>query len=223
MIIAIDGPSGSGKSTLSRALARALGLTYLDTGATYRAATIWCLEQRIDLDDQPAVTDAVRAMDLEMVTDPDNPRCLLAGRDVTDHLHDKAISEVVSKVAVNLDVRAELKRRQRAIIDAAGAGMVAEGRDVTTVVAPDADVRILLIASQDARLARRAMERYGTADAQALAATRGEVVDRDQQDATVSEFMQATDGVFTLDNSGMTPQQSLAAALRIVEAAGAAR
>lgn len=223
VIIAIDGPSGSGKSTLSKSLARTLELEYLDTGATYRAATIWCRTRGIDLDNQPAVAAAVREMELEMGTDPDNPRCLLAGQDVTDQLHAKDISEVVSKVAVNLEVRAELKRRQRAVIDAATEGIVAEGRDVTTVVAPDADVRILLIASEDARLARRAMERYGAADAGTLAATRSEVVDRDQQDATVSEFMQATDGVYPLDNSAMTPEQSLAAALQIVEAARGAR
>lgn len=224
MIIAIDGPSGSGKSTLSRRLADHYGLEYLDTGSMYRVATVWCLDQGIDLADAAAVTAAVRAMPLEMVTDPAAPRVLLAGADVTERLHTGAVSTVVSTVAVNLAVRAELKRRQQEIIArertggrSGGRGIVAEGRDITTVVAPDADVRILLIARPEDRLARRARERWGSADEQAIAATRDEVIRRDQQDSTVSEFMEADSGVATLDNSGLDAAQTFARAVEIVE------
>ncbi len=221
LVIAIDGPSGSGKSTLSRRLAEHFGLAYLDTGSTYRAATIWAVRQGIDLDDQAAVAAATRAMPLEVVTDPHNSRYLLDGEDVTDELHTGEVSSVVTKVAINLEVRAELKRLQREIIDGsrAGGGVVAEGRDVTSVVAPDADVRILLIASPEERLARRSVDRHGTADAASMEATKHEVHDRDASDSTVSQFMEAPDGVVTLDNSAMVPDESFAAGVAIVERA----
>lgn len=225
-VIAIDGPSGSGKSTLAKRLARHYGLQYLDTGSMYRVATVWCMDRGIDLDDQDRVAAAVRGMPLEMVTDPGGPRVVLDGVDVTARLHTGEVSTVVSKVAVNLAVRAEMKDRQRAIIDAertggrsGGRGIVAEGRDITTVVAPDADVRILLIATPGDRLARRAVERHGAADEQAIEATRDEVIRRDAQDSTVSEFMSAHEGVVTLDNSGFAPDETFAAAVAIVEAA----
>lgn len=219
LVVAIDGPSGSGKSTLSKRLAAHYGLAYLDTGSMYRAATVWALGQGIDLEDRDAVAEATRAMPLTVRTDPAAPGFVLDGVDVSDGLHTAEVSQVVSKVAVNLDVRAELKRRQREIIEQSRehGGVVAEGRDITSVVAPDADVRILLTASADARLARRAMERHGAADSEALAATRGEVVDRDAQDSTVSNFMTAPDGVVTLDNSGFTLEETFEAGKAIIE------
>src|SRR6185437_7163968 len=109
-----------------------------------------------------------------------------------------------SAVATNLGVRKVLLRTQRDLIAAAEPGVVAEGRDITTVVAPDADVRILLTADADARLARRAAELHGQADAEALAATRDQVVRRDRDDSTVSSFMSAAEGVHTIDSSGLT-------------------
>ncbi|MGM0385000.1 MAG: (d)CMP kinase [Actinomycetota bacterium] len=230
LVIAIDGPSGSGKSTLAKRLAAHYGLQYLDTGSMYRVATVWCLDTGIDLDDQHAVAEATRAMPLEMVTDPAGPRVVLDGTDVTDRLHTGEISTVVSKLAVNLAVRAEMKARQRGIIEyertggrSGGRGIVAEGRDITTVVAPDADVRILLIADPSDRLARRAMERHGAADERSIEATRDEVIRRDTQDSTVSEFMHAHEGVVTLDNSGMVPDETFATARAIVDAAVAGR
>lgn len=223
-VIAIDGPSGSGKSTLARRLARLYSLAYLDTGSMYRAVTQWCLHRKVDLNDQDAVLATMRTMPVEYVTDPDDFRVLLAGVDVTEALHSGAISSVVSAVAVNLKIRAFLRDEQRAIIAAeldggrsGGRGIVAEGRDITTVVAPDADVRILLIASEDDRLARRAKERHGRADADAVAATRDEVVRRDEQDSTVSRFMEASDGVVTLDNSGLSADETFRLGVQIVE------
>ncbi|MFH5822823.1 (d)CMP kinase [Georgenia sp. AZ-5] len=233
LVVAIDGPSGSGKSTVSRRVAAELGLAYLDTGAMYRAATWWCQHEGIELTDAARVAEAVRAMPLEMGTDPAAPRVVCAGVDITDAIRTSALSAVVSQVATNLEVRAELCRLQRAAIEAeatgaagsrsGGRGIVAEGRDITTVVAPDADVRILLIADEEARLARRALELHGTADASTMAATRDEVVRRDADDSTVSTFMTAADGVTTVDTSGLTLEDSFRAVLGIVQGAGERR
>lgn len=223
VVIALDGPSGSGKSTVGRHLARVLGLAYLDTGAMFRAVAWYCEHEGIDLDDAGAVTAATRTVPLTMPLDPDTQRFEVGGVNVTADIRTSAISTVVSKVATNLDVRAELKARQRAIIDAertggysGGRGIVAEGRDITTVIAPDADVRILLVARAEARLARRARELHGSADEAAIAATTDQVLRRDADDATVSEFHTAADGVITLDSSSLTLEQTLAAAERIV-------
>ena len=218
--VAIDGPSGSGKSSVSRAVARELGLAYLDTGAMYRALAWSCLERGTDLRDQGAVAQAARDLSLEMETDPDADAVTVEGTDVTEAIRATRISERVSAVATNLDVRAELRRRQREII-AQGrrdrGGVVAEGRDLTTVVAPDAEHRILLTASEQARLARRATELHGGADAGQLAATRDQVLRRDRDDSTVSTFLEAADGVVTVDTSDLTLAEVVAAVLALVK------
>lgn len=216
VVVAVDGPSGSGKSSVCRQVATRLGLAYLDTGAMYRAATWWCLDQGLDLSVQPLVTDAVRAMDLTMVMDPQAPGVRVGATDVAAAIREPSISGAVSLLSTNLDVRAELGARQRALIEAertggtsGGRGVVAEGRDITTVIAPDADVRVLLTASEEARLARRALEVHGTADAAAVAATRAHVVGRDAKDSTVVEFQRAADGVVVLDSSDLTFEQTV--------------
>ncbi|MFD1719239.1 (d)CMP kinase [Georgenia deserti] len=219
VVVAVDGPSGSGKSTVSREVAGRLGMDYLDTGAMYRAATWWCRRSGADLDDQPAAADAVRRMPLRMVTDPAAPGVICDGVDITAAIREAGLTAVVSKVATNLEVRTELKRRQRDLIAtavAAGPGVVAEGRDITTVVAPDADVRILLVADEQARLARRARERHGAADETALAATRDEVLRRDADDSTVSSFHTAADGVVTIDSSALGIEETVAAVLSVI-------
>ncbi|GAA2249076.1 hypothetical protein GCM10010401_23700 [Rarobacter faecitabidus] len=229
--IAVDGPSGSGKSSVSKAVARSLGLAYLDTGAMYRAATLWVVREGVDFDDQSAVAAAVRAMPLVQTLDPVDPGVALAGQDVAEAIRSEDVTRVVSRVATNLDVRAELRRRQREIIDgetrpggySAGRGIVAEGRDITTVVAPDADVRILLTASEESRLARRSLEVRGTADAESVAAMRDQVLRRDRDDSTVTEFTVAADGVVTLDSSDLDFDQTVAAALQIVSRAAHVR
>lgn len=226
IVVAVDGPSGSGKSSVCRRVAARLGLAYLDTGAMYRAATWWCLESGIDLADKPAVTAAVRAMDLRMGMDPDAPGVHVGDVDVSAAIRQTAISAAVSQISTNLDVRAHLGDRQRALIAAertggtsGGRGVVAEGRDITTVIAPDADVRVLLTASEEARLARRALEVHGTADAAALAATREHVAGRDAKDSTVVEFRTAADGVTVLDSSDLTFEETVEALLAIVAGA----
>lgn len=213
--IGIDGPSGSGKSTVSKDVARRNGLAYLDTGAMYRAATWWVLHEKIDLDDEQAVTDCVAGLPLTVPVDPDDQTILCGGTDITADIRTPELSTVVSKVSSYYPVRDILITLQRDIIAAEqgedsfsqGRGIVAEGRDITTVVKPDADVRVLLTASEEARLARRAKELSGSADAEMIEKTRGIVSERDRQDSAVTKFMEASDGVFTIDSSAMTIQE----------------
>ncbi|WP_029253373.1 (d)CMP kinase [Paraoerskovia marina] len=225
LVVAVDGPSGSGKSSVSRAVASRLGLAYLDTGAMYRAATWWCLDQGVALVDGDAVAGAVRAMPLVMGVDPTAPGVHVGGTDVAEPIRTTEISAAVSAVATNLEVRDELRRLQRAAIDAersdggfsGGRGIVAEGRDITTVVAPDADARLLLTASEEARLARRALEIHGQAGVAQVEATRDQVLRRDSDDATVSSFHVAADGVATVDSSALSFEQTVDAVLAVIE------
>lgn len=217
--VAIDGPSGSGKSSVSKAVARTLGVGYLDTGAMYRALAWHCLELGVDLNDAAAVAQAARDLPLQITTDPDDAAILVGGTDVGEAIRQTRISEKVSAVATNLDVRAELRRRQRELIDTARAhrdGVVVEGRDITTVVAPDAEHRILMTASEEARLSRRSLELHGGADAEHVAATRDQIVRRDHDDSTVSAFLSAADGVLTLDTSDLDFEQVVATVLALV-------
>jgi CMP/dCMP kinase len=224
LVVAIDGPSGSGKSSVSRRAASRLGLAFLDTGAMYRAATWWCLDRGVALDDTDAVAAAVARMPLEIGVDPQGPTVHVGGTDIGEAIRTTEISARVSAVATNLAVRAELGRLQREAIAAQGRpgsfshgrGVVAEGRDITTVIAPDADVRILLTASEEARLARRALDVHGTADAAAVHATRDQVLRRDADDATVVEFHTAADGVVTVDSSDLDFEQTVEAVLEVV-------
>ena len=224
LVVAVDGPSGSGKSSVSRAVARRLGVGYLDTGAMYRALTWWCLDQGINLDDPDAVAAAARDLPLEIGTDPATPSVAVGGTDVGHAIRTTEVSTAVSAVATNLEVRAVLRRLQRDLMTRIAeqtGGVVAEGRDITTVVAPDAPVRILLTASEEARLARRSHELHGAADAAAVAATRSQIVDRDRADSAVSEFTVAADGVTTIDTSHLDFEGSVEAVLQVVEAARA--
>jgi cytidylate kinase len=220
LVIAVDGPSGSGKSSVSREVARRLGLEYLDTGAMYRAATWSVLDAGLDVTDTAAVAEHVARLELEMGTDPSAPGVRVGGRDVSVEIRETRISTAVSAVATNLPARAELQQRQRDLIEAAAkgerGGVVAEGRDITTVIAPGADVRILLTASEEARLARRAREVHGSDDAAAVAATRDQIVRRDADDSTVSSFQVAADGVLHLDSSGLDLEQTVQAVLDAV-------
>ena len=225
LTIAIDGPSGSGKSSVSRAVARALGVGFLDTGAMYRALTWWCLDRDIDLTDADAVAAAARDLPLAVGTDPDAPTVSVAGTDISQAIRTTRVSTSVSAVATTLEVRAELQQRQRdlmAQIAQETGGVVAEGRDITTVVAPDASVRVLLTASEEARLRRRSAELHGSTDAAAVEATRDQVVRRDRDDSTVSTFTEAAPGVVLVDTSDLDFDQSVAAVLAVVTAEASA-
>ena len=219
LVVAVDGPSGSGKSSVSRAAAEALGVGYLDTGAMYRAVTWWCLEEGVDLGDQEAVAKATRVIPLEMGTDPRSPSVHVGGREVEADIRTTRVSEVVSKVATNTLVRPILQQLQRDLIDRVATrtgGVVAEGRDITTVVAPDADVRVLLTASVEARLRRRSKELHGHDADHAVEATRDQIVRRDADDSTVSDFLEAADGVHLVDTSDLDFEQSIEALLDVV-------
>ena len=220
LIIAIDGPSGSGKSSVSKEVARRLGIGYLDTGAMYRALTWWCLERGLDLSDRVAVAAAALDLPLDIGTDPDAPTVSVGGTDIGDAIRTTRVSTSVSAVATNLEVREVLRGLQRDLMTQIAertGGVVAEGRDITTVVAPDAPVRVLLTASEEARLARRSTELHGHSSAEAVAATRDQIVRRDRDDSTVSQFTTAADGVVTVDTSDLDFEGSVAAVLAVVE------
>ncbi len=218
LTIAIDGPSGSGKSSVSRAVATRLGLRYLDTGAMYRALTWAALEDGLDLCDQGAVAARSADLPLHVDTDPAAAVVRVGAADVSRAIREPRISAAVSAVATNLDVRSDMRRRQRSLIAAAraqGAGIVVEGRDITTVVAPDAEHRILLSASEQTRLARRARELVQGAVHQSEDYTRDQVLRRDRDDATVSAFFEPAEGVIGIDTSRMTFDEVVAAVLAI--------
>ena len=213
LVVAIDGPSGSGKSSVSREVARRLRLAYLDTGAMYRALTWYCLDQGIDLEDRAAVEQAAEELPLEISTSPLEEYVRVDGAEVTQEIREPAISAAVSAVATTLGARTELIRRQRELIEQHHRRIVVEGRDITTVVAPGAEVRMLLTASEEARLRRRGIQLGGSQNEQELAA---QVTHRDAKDSTVVNFTQAADGVVTLDSSDLDFDGTVDAALAIV-------
>jgi cytidylate kinase len=214
LVVAIDGPSGSGKSSVSKEVARRLKLAYLDTGAMYRALTWFCLRNGTDLEDRAAVEAASKALPLEVSTTPQEEFVRVGGDDVTLAIREPAISAAVSAIATTLGARTELIRRQRELIEKHHRRMVVEGRDITTVVAPGAEVRMLLTASEEARLRRRGIQLGGSQNAEQLAA---QVTRRDAKDSTVVNFTTAADGVVTLDSSDLDFDETVQAALDIVD------
>ncbi|KFC52406.1 cytidylate kinase [Micrococcus luteus] len=217
LVVAVDGPSGSGKSSVSKAVARRLGAAYLDTGAMYRAVAWHCLNEGVDLADAEAVAAAAVAMDLDQSTDPDVEVVRVGGTDVTEAIRSPEVTDTVSTVAVVIPVREELHRRQRAAIAAAGR-MVAEGRDITTVVAPDAHARVLLTASEAVRTARRSGQLAAAGETGVDAGTlHRQVAGRDARDATVSTFDRPADGVALVDSTELDFEQTVAAVLAAVE------
>lgn len=217
LVVAIDGPSGSGKSSVSREAARRLHAAYLDTGAMYRAVTWHCLHRGISLQDAPAVEAAAREVRLQVTTGAHEEQVLVEGHDVTEAIREPRVSEAVSAVATTLGARAELVRRQRQIIADSNHRIVVEGRDITTVVAPHAEVRILLTASEEARLRRRDRQLGGTQTAQQL---NEQVLGRDARDSAVVSFHTAADGVVTIDSSDLDFEETVQAVLEAVRRAG---
>jgi CMP/dCMP kinase len=199
LVIAIDGPSGSGKSSTARGVAERLGLAFLDTGAMYRAITWLALQEGVDLDDQAAVAELLGHASMEIDQDPQNPAIAINGVDITEAIRAPEVSATVSAVATNLDIRADLVVRQKKLIAEAVDGIVAEGRDITTVVAPDADVRVLLVADPAARVARRHAE---LAEHQMhVDEVEDQVIRRDRDDSMVAEFESAAPGVHVVDST----------------------
>jgi len=155
-VIAVDGPSGAGKSSVSRAVASALGLRYLDTGSMYRALTWWLLHKGVDVHDADAVASGADRPDIVAGTNPAAPTILVDGTDVAGPIREDDVTAAVSAVAAVPQVRDRMLRLQRAAIGSGG--IVVEGRDIGTVVAPDAQVKVFLTASDQVRAARRAAE-----------------------------------------------------------------
>ena len=224
-VIAIDGPSGSGKSTLARSLACQLGLAYLDTGAMYRAAALWVADHQA-LDSPEQMGHLVKQMDLVLGLDPTSPAVWLAGQDVGQRIREPSTSAMVSQVSTVLAVRQVLIQRQRQIINqekskagwAKGRGIVVEGRDITTVVVPEADTRLLLTASPAVRLARRSAELTLVKKSQSAKQLHQQVLKRDKKDSTVASFQSPAEGVLVVDSTNLTAEQTLSQVLRLVEA-----
>lgn len=201
LVIAVDGPAGSGKSTAARRVAVELGLRYLDTGAMYRAMTWWLQEQRVELTDTVAVLARIAEPRIEVGTDPERPRITVDGHDVARAIRTRQVSNSVSTVAAIPQVRALLIGRQRAIIAADDAGIVAEGRDIGTVVAPDAAVKVYLTASEEVRAQRRSADLAEGDPSATAAAVQQEQASRDQRDA--AQMAVAADAV-EIDTTGLT-------------------
>ncbi|MEI2713232.1 MAG: (d)CMP kinase [Nocardioides sp.] len=205
LIIAIDGPSGSGKSSTSRGVAERLGLRYLDTGAMFRAITWWMLEHGVDIQDPDAIARRVHEPVLESGTDPRDPAIHVDGRDVGVEIRGEEVTGAVSPVAAVPAVRARLLALQREII---GAGqIVVEGRDIGSVVAPEARVKVYLSADAAARAARRALEEGG-AD---VAATQESLLSRDEIDSSrATAPLTMADGSVHIDSTFLTLDEVIA-------------
>jgi CMP/dCMP kinase len=185
LVIAVDGPAGAGKSSAARGVARALGLRYLDTGAMYRALTWWLLSRGLDTADPDTVARHAREPVIEAGTDPDAPAITVDGRDVSGLIRTREVSNAVSAVASVPQVREHLIAIQREIIardTGPGGGIVAEGRDIGIVVAPQALVKVFLTATEDARARRRSADLAVDPGATA-SVTRHEQLHRDRADA----------------------------------------
>ena len=216
LVVAVDGPAGSGKSSVSKEVARRLGFGFLDTGAAYRALA-WHVEASgIDTDDAASVVSCLPSFAYRIGTDPAGYAVHVGDVDVTTAIRDPEISAVVSRVARVPEVRTHLIELFRSIIaEEPTAGIVVEGRDITTVVAPDAPVRILLTASEDVRIARRSAELVGDS-AQAA----GEQLHRrDEADSKVVDFMTAAEGVTTVDSTELDFEQTVDAVIGVIRAA----
>lgn len=211
-VVAIDGPSGSGKSSTSRAVATRLGLAYLDTGAMYRAMTWALLRDGVDVADPEAVAAAAATVTLSSGTDPNAPTIHVDGHDVSGPIRTDEVTSAVSPVSAVPRVRELLVGLQREII-ASGDGMVVEGRDIGSVVAPDAEVKIYLVADPAARAARRAAE-LGSADA---GATEEALARRDRIDSTrAASPLTRVDGAVEIDSTHLTLDQVVESIVEIV-------
>ncbi|MCW2940527.1 MAG: cytidylate kinase [Actinomycetia bacterium] len=216
LVIAMDGPSGSGKSSAAKGVARMLGLRYLDTGAMYRAMTWWMLDQGIEVEDADAVSASAGEPALRVGTDPDAPAIEVDGQDVSGPIRTREVTNAVSAVSRVPAVRERLVVLQREII--ATGGIVVEGRDIGTVVAPGAPVKVFLTASEEARAQRRALETARDAET-----TLAEQARRDHLDSTrkTSPMTKADDAV-EIDSTELGLAEVIDAVVRLVKERAAA-
>ncbi len=213
LVIAVDGPSGSGKSSTSRGVAVRLGLRYLDTGATYRAITWWLLRQGVDVHDPAAVAARVEEPEILSGTDPHGPSIIVDGVDVGVAIRSDEVNAAVSPVSAVPEVRARLVELQRESIGEGG--IVVEGRDIGSVVAPDADVKVYLTADPAARAERRAAE----AGATDVEATRDSLLARDRIDSgRASSPLVMAEGAVHIDGTAYTLDEVIDLVVSLVEA-----
>lgn len=220
-VVALDGPAGSGKSTVARSVARALGWRFVDTGATYRAATVAVLRAGADVGDPVAVLQVARSAHIELSTDPDANVVLLDGEDITSEIRSAKVSATVSAVSAVPQVRQLLIEVQRAAMGTAGA--VVEGRDIATVVAPHAAVKVFLDADPEVRARRRAGEvTQSTVEAEAIeAAVALALRTRDLLDNQTNK-LEASDGAVHVDTTLLSIDQVTEVVVRLALAAGVA-
>ncbi|HEX2269724.1 MAG TPA: (d)CMP kinase [Pyrinomonadaceae bacterium] len=202
MIIAIDGPSGSGKSTLGRMLARALNLLYIDTGSMYRAVALAVIERSLDPYDSESVSELAQELDIDLEGDPDSLRVLLERRDVTERIRLEDVTAMSSIVSVIPGVRRAMVARQREL---GKRGAVLNGRDIGTVVFPDADVKFFLTAAPEERAERRFKEDQLVNSDATLAETLAEMNERDRRDSTRADSpLKVADDAIVVDSSGLS-------------------
>ncbi|MGW2483788.1 (d)CMP kinase [Streptomyces sp. NPDC001571] len=221
VIVAIDGPSGTGKSSTSKAVAAKLGLSYLDTGAQYRAITWWMISNGIDIDDPAEIAVAAAKPVIVSGTDPSAPETITVdGEDASGPIRTQDVTSKVSAVSAVPEVRALITQLQRDIAAAAVLGIVVEGRDIGTTVLPDADLKVFLTASPEARAARRSGELKGSD----VAATREALIKRDAADSgrKTSPLAKADDAV-EVDTTELTLDQVIECVVTLVEEKRAAK
>jgi CMP/dCMP kinase len=202
MIIAIDGPSGSGKSTLGRMLARALNLLYIDTGSMYRAVALAVIEAQLDPKDVEAVASLANELDIDLEGDPHSLKVLLDGRDITDEIRTERVTAMSSIVSTIPGVRRAMVARQRTM---GLRGAVLNGRDIGTVVFPDANVKFFLTAVPSERAERRFKEDQTSGSSTTFAETLADMVERDRRDSTrVDSPLKVADDAIVVDSTGKT-------------------
>ena len=216
LVIAVDGPAGSGKSSVSRGVATRLGLRYLDTGALYRALTWGLLEAGVSVQDVAQVAERAGAFRISSGTDPGSPAIELDGRDVAAEIRSADVTGAVSAVSAIPEVRSLLLQSQREAVERArrdGTGIVVEGRDIGTVVLPDADLKVYLTADPEERARRRSVEATGDAAGPGgLEATQRRILDRDAKDSSraIAPLAVAPDAT-VIDTTEMTLDEVIAA------------
>lgn len=205
MIIAIDGPSGAGKSTLGRMIARSLNLLYIDTGAMYRAAALAVIESGVSTTDRAAVAEAVARADINLEGDPDSLQVRLNGRDVSEEIRTEEVSHSSSLISTIPEVRRTLVNRQRELGTRSGGGVVLDGRDIGTVVFPQADIKFFLTAAPEARAQRRYEEdRLKERDA-IFEDTLADINTRDRRDSTRNDSpLRIADDAIVIDSTELS-------------------
>jgi cytidylate kinase len=216
-VVAIDGPAGAGKSTVARGLARRLGYTFLDTGALYRAVALAARERSVSWDDGPGLGKLVSGLAIAFAKDRDQVRVLADGRDVTEEIRSPGISDGASRVSTLPEVRTGLLDLQRQL--ARAADVVAEGRDVGTVVFPFAQAKFFLVASQETRALRRTLELQAKGKPSDLAEVLAEMRIRDERDRSrVLAPLRRADDAMEIDTSALTPDQVIDRMVKVVSA-----